>query len=327
VNTSAPGAAIKASWTADLIRSVPPPEQIVGLRLIDKKLSVTLLPKNGKLRPSVEVRGSFDHPGWALFIGKTRLIAPQTSGNQNFSVVAYLNGRTSDVTWTAKGPKGEEVIEKIVLLAPEAQEFRIGPQWGEASVFLGLASFHFFQTQFGSYDSSAGLFAVRYDTTKGVSPYGLTADIDLTYFTLVSKPAKYTPTTLAASVDATYRPSWNFKDGSIQPTFQVGLHYASMLANGFPYGFSNLIAPEFGLRVMVDVTPERSWLYQVRYVPIAGIFSLSEADLDLTVGWITTLENHHRVEVDLGYWKLGYKPEPSTVITNRLLYIRVGYSI
>ncbi|MBS1963526.1 MAG: hypothetical protein JST04_15025 [Bdellovibrionales bacterium] len=316
-----------ASWSAELIRTTDPAPAIPELVLFDKKLSVTLLPKNGKLRPSVDVRGAFDKPGWALYIGQTKLMAPQQKGRQTFSIVAYLNGRTSDLTWTARGPNGEEIKEKVVLLAPEAQEFRVGAVWGEASVFLGLTSFHYFQTQFGSFDSKTGMFGVRYDSPRGSSKFGLATDVNLTYFTLQASPSRYGPQTLAASIDGTYRPNWTLAQGRIQPTAELGFHYITMLSNGFPYGFSNLIAPEIGMKWQFDVNPKTGWLFQLRYVPIAGLFSASEAEMNLLLGRIWTLASSHRVELDLGYWKLGYKPVESTVITNRLLYIRIGYSL
>ncbi len=316
----------KASWGAELVRRSVAPAAIPELIISESKLVVTLVPRGGKLRPSVEIRGSFNRPGWSLSIDRSLLLPPQKTGKQSFSVVAYLNGRLSEVSWTARGPNGEVITEPILLLAPDAQEFRIAPKWGELMFFSGYTSLSYFQTQLDHFSSKSILLAGEFMSTKGRSRFGLAGAAQANVFSLSGTPSQYRPLHLGVKADVTYD-LMRMSPKRLRFTPLLGVSYSTMFSNGSPFGFSNLAAVEIGTLATYDLKPGTNLVADLRYIPIKGIIALEQAEVDFGIGWTKQLENFHRVQIDLRYSNLAYKPNEPTVIHNRIISLRIGYNI
>jgi hypothetical protein len=315
----------KTNWTAEVFRKNVATGGIVDMNLSSSKIQVVLMPRNGKLEPLVEVRGTYARPGWSLYVrspgGKTKL-----STENEFVVFAFLHARYSNLNFVAEGPDGEVETEELYVFAPEAQEFRIGELWGELLVSLGGAGFSYTQTGFTEFDSKTAVLGLNYVTPSWVSRWGWAADLNFTFLTVSSTPIHDGPELLQLKGDATYLAvpevgrKWNLH-------LLAGLSYLTLLSNGAPFGFSSLIAPDLGLSAKRELKNDSAIVGSFHYVPISGIISFSEFGYDLTLGWTKTLKNLHRFEADMVISNYSWYPDSAVKIQSNLFSLRVGYTI
>jgi hypothetical protein len=318
----------KTNWTAWILRDTRLKQRLTDLVFPTRELPVMLIPKEGKLRPLVNLRGYYNRPGWSLFTQDTLLLNSQQDRTQ-FGFFAYIKSRINEVLLTARGPNGEIETEKIIISAPEAQEFRINSQWGEIMASLGISYLSYFQTGFGNFNSWAIILSGDYFTPKWNSRFGLTAGLNMTVFTFASEPAHNYPQILEGRIDGTYvLPS--SPQYALQTTLVAGAGYLSMISNGSPFGFANLIVPEIGAQVSLPLSLRYDLVGQFRYIPIAGFSPsalVTQRGLETSLGGTLLLKNLHKIKVDLTISDYRYQPDNSTDLKTTLIYLRCGYGL
>ncbi|MDR3608230.1 MAG: hypothetical protein P4M08_12740 [Oligoflexia bacterium] len=316
-------------WTAQLrIKKTALNKEIAGLTFAESEVPISLRPQGDKLRPLIAVHGHFRRPGWALYAGKVLLVpaGPADANRADFSLYLYLKDRYDTATFTARGPKGETETEQIIVLSPDAQEFSIRPGWGELVFSIGATSFYYYQTQYGNFSSHTGLLQLAYTTPDWRSNFGLLAKVQTTLLTFSSSPSGLGPQLIEGKLDGSYklRPLLKKK---LELKALLGVSYLSMLSNGSPFGFANLLAGEAGVSATYSLGPRSGLIGDFRYIPLSGIISFSQCGVDMDFGWTRTLQNRHRVEIGLGYFGYAYQPNTTTVVRASTLSLRLGYSI
>jgi hypothetical protein len=298
---------------------------ITGLTLSQSQVPVSLKQNNGKLRPLVAIHGHFKRPGWKLFARKVPLLGKLADPTE-FTLFLYMTARSSEITLVAEGPKGETENEDLVVTSPDAQEYRIGSQWGELVAFLGASIFSYNQTVLGDYVSKTGLLSFYYTTPKWEWRLGAYSDMKATLWTVSATDSGYAPQLIQGKADATWYLNNNPHE-LVETSLILGVSYLTLLSNGSPFGFSNLIAPEIGLRSYYPLGFESGLIGDFRYAPINGFLGFTDHGWDLTLAWTTRLANLHRVEIDLCISRLSYHPDDATVVSPNLYSLRFGFSI
>ncbi len=315
------------SWKAQLrVKKPPAGSRITGLTFSSSEVPISLRPQGDKLRPLIEIHGHFRRKGWALYVGNLELISAKATGERDFALFLYLRDRIDTATLRALGPGGATETEQIVLLSPDAQEFDIRPRWGELVVSAGIGFLYYYQSQYGNFGSRTGLLSLSYTNPSWQSRFGLLAKAETTILTLSSSPSGLGPQLIHAKLDGSYRFDPVLKK-RLELKALLGASYLTMLSNGSPFGFANLLAPEIGVSAVYPLGPKSDWVGDFRYIPLSGIISFSQCGVDLVLGWTHTLSNRHRVELDLGYFDYAYKPDAATVVRAGALSLRFGYSI
>jgi hypothetical protein len=311
----------KTPWTAELFRETGSAPRIAGLIVDDSRVPITLLPKEGHLRPLIEIRGKLNRPGWDLAVEGS----PVAIEDGRFAVHAFLKSRYAEISFAATGPRGERETERVIVLAPDAQEFRIAPAWGELLLSAGGVGIAYYQSGYGQFTSKAALLSAEYFSPPVGARWNLLASLGLTVGTF-SANAPYGPAWLAASVDAAYLLT---PDGSSR--FQLsglgGIGYLTMFSNGSPFGFANLIAPQLGARASFALGGASQLVGELRFAPLGGIFDVKQRGVDGIFGWNVKLPNLHRLELDFGVSDWTYLPDGIHTLDTTLWIFRVGYSI
>ena len=290
------------------------------------KIPVILVPRGDVLRPSVVLVGNYDRPGWKLYAQGFSLLG-RLPDPTAFKVFTLLSSALNRLTLTAVGPKGEAESEEIMIAAPDAQEFRISPSWGEGIVSLGVGSYSYFQTGYGTFSSTPLLLRLTYTTPKWASPLGIYAEVQSSVFTLSSFPQGLTPQIVYGKLEGTY-----LLGASPLSTFRFslsgGVTYLTMFSNGSPFGFSNLLGPIVGMRTYYILSANSGFTGKVDYAPLASPFDFTQRGIEAKVGWTTRLSNAHRIEFDLtlsNYYLL--EPDNVTKIQSNLWGLTLGYSL
>lgn len=310
-------------WTAHVIRQRAQEYRISDLNFPEMKLPVVLIEKDNKLRPLVEIKGVYAKPDWALYdpTGMPLYVDPKT---HEFRLYAYLNTRISEASLLARGPKGETQSEHVYIFAPDAMEFKIVTPYENFSVVAGLGTLNYSQTQYGEYASLNGSLGVQYVSPEPKT-FGYLGEANLTMLTLYSNPAEHGPQILEARADGTYRipftsnPQW-------RTHILLGADYESMLSNGSPFGFANLILPEVGMRTRFTQTSRKSWLGIARFQPIGDVLGFRQYGLNLRLGREIILENNHRLELGCDIKSIKYQADSATNLGlfQTLFYIEYG---
>jgi hypothetical protein len=103
--------------------------------------------------------------------------------------------------------------------------------------------------------------------------------------------------------------------------------YLTLLSNGSPFGFSNLLAPELGFRSYYPLNYYSGFFADIKYAPLGAFTGIQEYALDVSLGWSRRLPNYHRFEIKLNYSDLAYQPETDLKIQTQLFSLRFGYTI
>ncbi len=313
-------------WVGHILREKKAESRITELVFEPQKFPVVLVPQDGGMRPLVEIRGRYARPGWTLMMSDSKPV-PITSVIGDFKVPAYLNARISDVTFLAKGPKGEIEKERVFIYAPKAQEFKAVKPLD--ALFFGIGSSYmvYRQTGYGEFKSITGLLTARIQSPERESSrFAYLAAADVTVFTLASTPIERGPQIVDAKADVSYRLTkepgkiWNFQA-------LAGLHYLTMIPNGSPFGFKNLAAFELGLRARKVTSPKTAWVGEFRYVPLDGFGDFERSGFDGYVSWNRILDNLHRIELGLAVSQFSNQPDASTAYEIGLISLKAGISL
>lgn len=314
----------KTSWIAHLLRRTPMNLRLKTLEFSETQIPVLLIARPGNLRPLVEVKGVFSRSGWTLFAQNSPV--SQSAGKNEFKFYAFLNGRISEVILTAKGPQGEVEEERVYLFAPEAQEFTLVSPWNSVVIGAGLSSVDYTQTGFGNYLAYTGSISARYSTFDAPTQLSYYGSFDFTALTLASQPTQSNPQFIEARFDAAwmlpYSPNQAWKTQIIG-----GGMYSTMLSNGSDIGFSNLIAPELGLRTRYVISGFDALISDFRYVFLGSTLDFSDRGFLLNLTYSRTLLNSHRAELGLTYTNYGYQAGDNVRVSFGILSLILGYSI
>lgn len=320
----APPITRKTSWIAHLLRRTPLNLRLKTLEFSDTQIPVLLIARPGNLRPLVEVKGVFSRSGWTLFAQNSPV--SQSAGKNEFKFYAFLNGRISEVILTAKGPQGEVEEERVYLFAPEAQEFTLVSPWNSVVIGAGFSSVDYTQTGFGNYLAYTGSISARYSTFDAPTQLSYYGSLDFTALTLASQPTQSNPQFIEARFNAAwmlpYSPNQAWKTQVIG-----GGMYSTMLSNGSDIGFSNLIAPELGLRTRYVISGFDALISDFRYVFLGSTPDFSDRGFLLNLTFSRTLLNSHRAELGLTYTNYGYQAGDNVRVSFGILSLILGYSI
>lgn len=285
-----------------------------------------LVARESKLRPLVEISLSFKRPGWTIESQGARLLP--SSDPTEYRIPAYLNGRINQISLVAKGPKGESESETLYLYAPDAQEFEVVSSWDRVLLTSGLSGLNYYQTGFGGFRSLSLLLSAQYATPPDrPSRWGLFGTADVTVLTMIESPnVGASPNLIQAKGDVMFRVT------SLRPKLWnvfllAGVNYTTMLSDGGPFGFANLVAPDLGVRARYLLSSKTAVVGDIHYVPVDHLTAFHDRGLDLSLSWSQILSNFHRAEIGLSFSTLNYQPDTVSTIQVNLLSARISYSI
>jgi hypothetical protein len=312
------------TWSAR-IEQAPDGKRVGGLVLPEGSLPVKLVPKDGRLRPFVELSGRFQRPGWELFVdapGKPVKVPVKPDGS--FVIYAILKARYSDIAFRASGPGSEPAeFQPIKIYSPNAQEFRIGASIGEFTIALGLGAFSYFQSGFGDFSSKNVMQEIGYISPGFMSRFGLAASFRSPLWTISSAPIKASPDLVKADAELTYQ----MRPARTQPLTvlaRAGGSYLTLLSYSDAFGFENLFAPSIGASAVWKESEDEDYVGLLRYVPLGGFFG-PEWGIDFSVGYKWRLANLHSLRIDLLYSGFRYYPAPGAQVRSSLFGLMFGY--
>jgi hypothetical protein len=316
----------KTVWVAHILRRKTSDLLIKNLEFPDNRVPVFLVAKDEGLRPTVSIHGKFDRPGWKLVLQDNIPVSFDATPGE-FTIYAHLRSRISEVLLTAVGPAGEKEIEHVYVYAPEAMEFQVVSAWDQILLSAGVSFLSYAQAGFGEYQSISGLLSARYSSPENwKSRFGLLASGDVTVFTAASSPVDRGPQILEGKLDISFllKP-----DPTKRWRSQIfaGGSYLTMLSYGSPFGFSDLIAPEFGMRSRYTVNPQAAWIGEARFVALAPPGSFDQLGCNLSIAWSKFVSDSHRLELGFQYTGYIYEPEPSVAIHLHQFALKLGLSI
>jgi hypothetical protein len=317
-------APVKPVWTAHILREKDAAKRIPDLYIHESKLPVVLVAREGGFRSLVDVRGRFNKPGWSLAVG-AEAIRPLTPEG-DFSIPVYVYGKVSEIVVTASGPGQEKVTERIYVYAPEAKEFKQVSPNDAILIGIGGGFMHYSQTHSVYFKSLTGLVYGKPNWPSAESRYGLFVGAEATGVTVAAAPIEVGPQLVRGKADLVYRKSkkrlsrWRWE-------YLGGLSYLTMITNGSPFGFSNLISVEAGARAVYTAGPKTTMSLEFRYIPIKEPLKFENKGMDLEFTWSRILPNVHRLEIGFSYYNFNYHPSEGTRIDTGLLVYRLGYGI
>lgn len=314
----------KTSWLAHLLRRTPDNLRLKTLAFSETQIPVLLIARPGNLRPLVEVRGKFGRPGWILYVQNTPVA--QAAGSDDFKFHAFLNGRINEIVLTAKGPGGEVEEERVYLFAPEAQEFTLVSPWNAIVVNAGFSSVDYTQTGFGNYLAYAASIAARYSTFDAPTQISYYGGLEFTALTLASQPEQSNPQFLEARGGAAWMIPFAPNQRS-KSQILAGGFYATMISNGSQIGFSNLIAPEIGIRTRYILSPFDALISDFRLVVLNSEFDFVDRGYLASLTFSRNLINQHRIELGLNYSNASYQAGENARVSYGVLSLMLGYSL
>lgn len=327
---AAQGKVQATSWTAQVVESGGAP-RIEGLAFALKELPVVLTLSSQRLRPRAKLAGRFQRPGWVLWVkGLTENKKVKVDADGQFSVFAYLTGRHSEVNFVATGEGDKSESQKIVLFAPEAQEFVVNSYWGELAIALGASSLSFFQTGYGDYASKTGSQFLSYHSPTYFSNFGLDAQLMTTIWTVSSAPIDLDPNVVEFSLELSCLTSStevsNLGASRWKSQILLGGSYATMLSNSAPFGFRNLITPNVGANLEYRISETRTVYTSALFLPLAG-FSSAERGYQLKFGFKHTSRSGRKFFAEAALSSYRYIPQADAEIKLGLMSIFFGATL
>lgn len=315
----------RASWVAHVLRKSSSGPPLIGLSFPVQQLPVFMVQSKGALRPLVELRGVFQRPGWRLYL-QNKAEARKGRKPEEFVLYAYLNGRISEVSLTARNAEGKTQTEVIYLFAPEAMDLKVASAWDAIMLGFGLASFSYAQTTYGTFAATMGMLSAQYVSPEIWGKLGVYSDLDLTFLTLESSPIEANPQVIEAKLDATYLVRLG-SNPKVRWRLVGGMSYLTMSSNGSPFGFADLIAPDFGLRMQYYRNQSSTIIGDLRLGLLEDPTLDANRSLNLTFTWSKLLKSLHRLDLGIEFMSYNFTPEPLTNIGIETYSIKLGYSL
>ncbi len=316
--------------TASVVKWKSSDPGIQGLTLKIQGIPVALVEDKKSIRTYVTLIGAYNRPGWTLYAGKDLILASQRSSDR-FSYIAFLSYRRSGLVLTAVSPTGVIETSRLVVVTSTVKNFAIiqPGQKSSISVSLGGASLSLFQTGYGNFSSTNIWIGVDYLSPRSASRWGFAGGFDGTVAALTTTATGQSPQFLNGRANATYL----LTPGSDRFTSHLlgGIGYLTMLSNGCPCGFTNLLTTEFGLRATWVIGPLDTLGFRMHYIALGsglgGLLSFKEKYIDPTLSWSRKIQGLHSAELGLRLSDLNYFPIESTNIHLKVLSLSLSYSI
>lgn len=353
-SATANGASVTAKgWVASIQRSSQ--KKIRDLSFSETSYPVLLVKSKARNRPFVQIFPELHREGWKLFLNDARLelvaetfIAPNTASTAmpstartsvpnaaptavsnapsiRYKANLYLNGPSNVLNFVAKGPAGQIESESMTLNAPEVAEFVDQKKLDGMKLSSGLGYFTYRQTKLNTFTSVTGVFSGNYYTTPKPNHFSYAAELMMTGVTLVSNQGSYGPQVIQFDLEALY--NWPESMNSMW-TLQLSgsFRYITVVNNGAPFGFQDLIAPEVGLIGKYPIQDNSDYFVSVRYSPYSTLIDPSQKRLALAVGktWVST--SHRQLDLSLRYEDVAYMPAQNQTVNYSLSTFIFGFS-
>lgn len=322
--TNGPSLDNSSTWVAHLIRDKDLNNRISDLQIKEGTIPVTMIFKDQKFRPLVQIPIEFQRPGWSVFIQEKSLVPSQNQVGF-FKLFAYLNSRVNEVDIVVKGPNKELEKERIYIVAPDAQEFKIVSPWDALRLGLGSALLSYKQTGYNNYQAWTGILAVQFHSPEEKSKFGLISDLAMTALT-VSSSNGLSPQLLQFNGDIIYFFPWS-PNSRWRKQALIGLDYFTMLSNGAPFGFKDLITPEVGGRARYIVNEQEDMIFEGRYSPLSGVSNLKERGYILSYSRSWLLPNLHRMEAGIRLLDFTYQSNPNVTASTQTFSLLFSYTL
>ncbi|MBN8536590.1 MAG: hypothetical protein J0M15_06020 [Deltaproteobacteria bacterium] len=313
-----------STWVAHLIRDKNVNQRISDLLIKEGTIPVTMIFKDQKFRPLVQIPIEFARPGWSVFI-QEKFLAPISDQPGSYKLFAYLNDRVNEVEIVVRGPKKEIERERVYIVSPDAQEYKIVSPWDALRLGLGSALISYKQTGYNSYQAWTGVLAVQFHSPEEKSKFGLISDLSMTALT-VSSSNGLSPQLLQFNGDIIYFFHWS-PNSRWRKQALVGLDYFTMLSNGAPFGFKDLVTPEVGGRARYIVNEKEDIIFELRYSPLSGISNFKERGYIVSYSRSWLLPNLHRVEAGIRLLDFTYQSNPNITASAQTLSLLLSYSL
>ncbi len=315
----------RTNWQARIIRSKKSEELMENLGLPEIQLPVVMVHSGTKFRPMVEIPVSFKARGWTLFIQDKIQVTP-TGEPGKFKIFAYMNGPLNEMLLVAHGPSGKKRSEIVYIYTPEAQEFNVVTPWDAVKLTIGSSYLGYQQTGYNDFYSWSGLLSVQIHSPEKASAFGYIADANVTAITLTSNQSDYGPQIIQSSLNGIYFFPWSLSTPwRIQAL--AGIEYSTMITNGSPFGFKDLISTELGLRSRYILNTKSDIASELRLMPLNSSMDLNQLGTMFSISKSWILSNLHRGEVGLRYYTLHYKPDPTQTVSLKTISFVISYSL
>jgi len=317
------GSAQKTKWEALIIRESDVTKQIPHLRLINAKIPVFLVQKDTLFRPLVAVEfESKPVPGRVLVAGQIPLA--QSRDPRKKILYAYLGSKKNDVTLVYKIGKKVVQTEKILIMAPDAQEYSVVSPWDSLRIALGSTLLSYKQTGYEGFYSWNGMVSLQYHSPEKNKTFGYNFDLDATVLTARATQDGYSPQLVTGKIEGVY-----FYEPMIDSVMRYhllfGLNYLNIFSNGAPFGVKNLFTFDVGtrLRYIVDEKVDyyggaRVALFDTKFKKLGLEFEISRSLL---------FENLHRGEFGFKLLNYSYNPDANNAVGIKTYTLFLSYSL
>ncbi len=313
------------TWFAHILREKPTGQHIQFLGTPEVKIPVLMVYQDNKFRPLIELPIQYVRPGWTLFVQGNIQLA-EDGGPGQFRLYAYLNSRVNLVDITAQGPVGAHEIERIYIVAPEAQEFKVQSPWDAVTLGIGSTFLTYKQTTYVDYHAWTGLLTLQAHSPEDQHRFGVLAEADMTILS-VSSNEGYGPQVGQAFLDGVY-----FWPAAVNSKWRseilLGANYITIITNGAPFGFSNLYSMEAGFRARSIIGPKSNYIYELKFAPLGGgVFDFSNRGITASIFRSWMLSNLHRGEIGLKYVDFTYHSSADVVVDVNVMSLMLGYTL
>lgn len=328
----------RTQWVAHLMRVRSEDRRISGLGFYSNQFPIVLVPKGSDLRPTISIEGRFANPGWTLAVRSIQdgagFDTPIELNAQtgSFSIPLHLRGRVNELllvakkTGASKDQKSNLQAERVYIYAPEAMEFHVVSPWDNILISIGPSFLSYTQTGYGEYQSISAMLSGRYSTPEAASRWGFLANLNASLITITSSPIERGPQLIEAKLDGSYALREK-ADKKYRIQLLGGLNYLTLLSNGSPFGFSDLVSPEIGVRVRRIFNPVVSMVGEVRWAVMAMPPDISQRGIDASLAWSRFQGDSKRLEAGIGVFSYVFQPDTSQLIQATQITIRLGLSI
>lgn len=299
---------------------------IKGLSILASELTLFFVPKSDNLKSYVDLPLKFVNPGWKLMAEKKVLLEANTT-TDSISIPIYLKPKMNYFILTAIGPNAEKEIENIYIFSPEDYvRSKSKLIWDKLLLSGGLAYLDYYQGGTGSYKSLTGLVSFEYATAPQFNP-GLSYyfNVDLASPTVWETPVKAGSQLIEGKMDVGYFLLTD-KTKSWRHQILAGGSYLTLFANSGPFGFANLIAPEFGYRVHYMLNDDAAFIFDFRYVALALPTKFDTYGINLNTAYTFKFSNNHRGQIGADLFAYQFSPLENRAVRPQMFKLKFGYS-
>lgn len=317
------GSAQKTKWEAVVIRDKDVTKQIASLRLLAVKIPVFLVQKDNMFRPLVAVEfEEIPSDGRVLIAGEVPLAKARDPRKK--ILYAYLNSKQNDVTLVYKVGKKSVKTEKMLIMAPDAQEYSVVSPWDALRIALGSTLLGYQQTGYDTFYSWNGMISLQYHSPERSKKFGYNVDLDATVLTARATEDSYAPQLMTGKIEGVYfyEPP---TESVMRYHFLFGLNYLNIFSNGAPFGVKNLITADLGTRLRYIIDEKVDYYGGFRL----ALFDTKFKDLGFECELSRSLlfKNLHRGEVGFKYLNYSYHPDSDNAVGIRTYTLFISYSL